>query len=207
MQQELGVYEINMHTTGGDAPGETRTGVVAGAASASALAIHLMNGLALGIRRQCVYVLAGLDSTLPNALGYAPIWGVSRDLGSTRRLRPTGLALALLNQAVAGDLYRSQNPFRDLTVAPFLSKAGWSVAIASSASGPRDVTGEFPELRDVRLPARCLTLRSPGPLATNEASEQVTIAQEPIVVTSRRIKLRLPAYGLAVLLPEQNREP
>jgi hypothetical protein len=201
-QHDLGVYEINLHTTEGDAPGDGRVPIVAGAASGTALAMHLLDGLALDIRRQCVYVLSGFDYRLPDPLGYSPLWGVARDLGPTRRLRPTGLALALLNKAVAGDLYKCRIPFRGLTVAPFRSGSGWSLVVASSASEPRDVQIEFPEIRGAPLPARCLTLRSSSPLDTNEESERVTIANEPIVAAGRVIRVHVPAYGLVVLLQE-----
>jgi hypothetical protein len=205
-QQELGVYEINLHTTEGDASGADRAPIIAGAASGSALAIHLLDGLALGIRRQCVYVLSGFDFKLPDPLGYTPLWGVARDLGPTRRLRPTGLALAMLNKAVAGDLYKCRIPFRDLTVAPFRTRSGWSVAIASAAARPRDVRIEFPDIHDVPLPSRRLTLRASSPLATNEESELVTIASDSIAAAGRVITTHLPAYGLAVLLPEDGHE-
>ena len=203
---ELGVYEINLHTTEGDAAVAVRTPVAAGAASGSALAIHLLDGLALGIRRQCVYVLSGFDFRLSGPLGYAPLWGIARELGSTQRLRPTGMALALLNRAVAGDLYKCRVPYRDLTVAPFRNGSVWSVAVASAAAEPREVQIEFPEIHGVRLPTRCLTLRAAGPLATNEEAELVSIAQEPIVATSHMIRMHLPGYGLAVLLPEDAHE-
>ena len=41
--------------------------------------------------------------------GFVPLWGIVRDLGSTQRFRPTGLALTMLNHAVQGDVYQVSN--------------------------------------------------------------------------------------------------
>jgi hypothetical protein len=204
-RQELGVYEINLHTTGGDAPGATRTGIVGGAASGSALAMHLLQGLALGARRQCAYVLSGFDYQLPGKSGFAPLFGIVRDLGPTRRFRPTGLALSMINQAVAGDLHKSSAGLADLTVAPFRSPAGWSVVLASASAESRELRLEFPATNGA-MPTRCLQLRAADPLATNETDEQVTLTQESVAPVNRIITLRLPAYGLAVLLPEETHD-
>jgi len=204
-QRETAVYEINMHTTGGDAASASRTSIVAGAASAGSLAKNLLDGVSLGIRRQCVYVLSGLDFKLPGPLGYVPIWGVVRDLGPTRRMRPTGLAMAMLNQAVAGDLHKCRAAAQDITVAPFHSASGWSVAIVSSAAEPREVTLQFPATPAAPLPTRHLSLQAPEPLFTNEERERVTIGEDPVTPEGRSIKVHLPAYGFSVLVPKEIR--
>src|SRR5262249_53916807 len=64
LKKELGVYEVNLHTTGGNAPPAERDPLVSGAASGSALAKRLLEALTLGARRQCVYTLAGYDTYL-----------------------------------------------------------------------------------------------------------------------------------------------
>jgi Glycosyl transferases group 1 len=203
---ELASYEINLHTTGGSASGTERAPVVAGAASGSALAAHLLNGLAAGERRQCVYVLSGLDYKLSGNSGYVSLWGIARDLGPTRRFRPTGLALQMLNQAAKGDLYSAHRSQNGLTVAPFRSQSGWSVAIVSSSPAERSVRIEFPQGDNAPLPVLCFVLKSASPIATNEESEQVTIAQQPAAISRHSVTLVLPAYGFAILLPAGERE-
>src|SRR5579885_201856 len=100
--KETAVYEVNLHTTRGTAPEAERDPLAAGAAAGSALAATVLDALALGVRRQCVYALAGYDTRLADTGGFVKLWGIARDLGPTCRLRPTGLAVQLLNRVLAG---------------------------------------------------------------------------------------------------------
>src|ERR1051326_8453474 len=120
----------------------------------------MRDGLALGARRQCVYTLAGYDAYLANQSGFAKLFGIVRDLGATERFRPAGLAIAMLNQAVAGDLARSTNlnSVQDVSLYAFLSDTGWSAAIVSSAPVERAVSISFPPARTNSLPQRILKL-------------------------------------------------
>ncbi len=105
-QRELAVYEVNLHTTRGNANIALRNQVVTGAAAGSALAKRLLQGINQGIRRQCLWNLAQYDTYIGDqGSELLKLWGVTRDLGATLRLRPTGLALALLNQALPGKVH------------------------------------------------------------------------------------------------------
>jgi len=102
----VAVYEVNFHTTHGDASSELRDLVVTGAHSGAALAQQLLGALLAGVREQSVYALAGFDAyTADRRL--VRLWGVTRDL-APGRLRPTGLALQMLNGAVDGDAHAAQ---------------------------------------------------------------------------------------------------
>ncbi len=201
MGRSLGVYEVNLHTTEGSASAAERDATIAGMASGSALARRILESLAWGMKRQCVYVLAGFDTYLAQNKQYTRLWGVVRDLGSTRRFRPTGLAVGLLNQVIGGDRHRIPIPeyLPEVTAAAFHQNRKWSAALVSSASQPITVTLEFPPSADSLYPNRILRLEASDPEASNEESEEVRIAAEPVLPAGNKLKLRLPAYGLAVL--------
>jgi hypothetical protein len=207
--KELAVYEVNLHTTGGNAGPDERDPLVAGAAAGSALAKVILDAMAIGARRQCVYTLAGYDARLTDRSGFVKLFGIVRDLGATERFRPTGLAVAMLNQAIAGDLVRSTNLSGDLNAVQnislyaFRSNAGWSAAIVSSASTERSVSISFPPSRPTLLPHRLLRFEARDYWATNEDANEVSVVKETVEPVGTTISFRLPPYGLAVLLPRE----
>ena len=99
----VAVYEVNFHTTEGTASPALRNLAVAGAHSGSALARQLVGGMLAGVREQAVYTLAGFDAYTADR-GLVRLWGVARDL-APGRLRPTGLALAMMNGVIDGDAH------------------------------------------------------------------------------------------------------
>lgn len=199
--KDLAVYEVNLHTIDGAATADERKPIVAGLPSGSALAKVMLDGLAAGARRQCVYTLAGYDTRLSTGHGYAPLWGVVRDLGPTPRLRPTGLALSLLNRALDGDLHRvNWQGAADVSVYGFHAQTGWSVALVSSSAADRSVRLQFPA--SDTIPDHMLLLAEDRPGATNEDGEHVTIQRGRLKQEGNRVSLVLPAWSLAVLLPE-----
>jgi hypothetical protein len=101
--KRVAVYEVNFHTTEGTASPALRNLAVAGAHSGAALARQLVGGMLAGVREQAVYTLAGFDAyTAERSL--VRLWGVARDL-APGRLRPSGLALAMMNEAIGGDAH------------------------------------------------------------------------------------------------------
>lgn len=200
-EQELAVYEVNLHTTRGDAAADDRAALVTGAASGPALAKRLLEAMALGARRQCVYTLAGFDTQLEGSSSLVPLFGVTRDLTRGDRLRPTGWAVALLNQVVGGDLHRAfiTDEGTGLLVAPFRGPQGWSVAIVSDAPEPRRLTLRFPDTQSPR-PTLGRVLDASDPFKGNETADEVRPQSLAVrTIGKDRIRVTVPAYSLVVL--------
>lgn len=199
---ELAVAEVNVHALGGTAPAGERGPVVAGAAAGSAVARRLLEGALLGARRQCVWSLAGFQA-FTSARALAPLFGVARDLGPTRRLRPSGLALSILNAALPADIHRVDcergSRARDVTVVAFRNASGWSLVAASAEASAVDVEVTLP--REGKRPARILVLRAATPLATNEDAELVTVGESPLPAAGDVLRFTVPARGLVAAVP------
>lgn len=204
LKKEFALAEVNLHTLGGSAPPNERDRVTAGAAAGSALARTLLESLSLGVRRQCVYVLAGYDTSLGETPGLTKLWGIVRDMGATKRFRPTGLAVEMLNQAIRGDLHgvrdAETHSGQDLTVGTFRTTAGWSAALVSASPFTRIVTLHFPP-SSAALPRRALRLDTSDPEATNEEREEVRVFEENLTPKETTVSVTLPPWGLVVLLP------
>jgi hypothetical protein len=210
LKKEAAVYEVNLHATGGDAPAEERLPLVAGMASGTALAANMMESLAHGVRRQCVYALAGYDFELPGTHRYTPLWGIVRDLGATHRLRPTGLALQLMNRVLQGDLrVVEQRGPGDVAVYAFASRgvthgqraAGETLSmLAVSASAKnRSVTLHLPENQRTGEGWRLLRLTGTSPASTNEDSEQVRMVEENLTQSGDQVSFALKPWSMAVI--------
>jgi hypothetical protein len=195
--KEWAVYEVNLHTTEGDAPPAERNPVVAGAASAAALAKRMLDALSAGARVQCAYTLAGFESSLGNR-GSVPLWGIARDLGATQRLRPTGLALELLNGILAGDMVAvDQRGPKDVSIFAFQSRGRESVVIVSASPEERTATLHFPGEKSHS--ATLQRIAAASPTSTNEDSEDVRIVSETIQIKEGKAVLRLRPWSLAAV--------
>ena len=103
----MAIYEINFHTTDGDAPENVRNAFVSGAAGAIALPLAmLVYQRELGITRQCAFTAAQFAFRAPNGQNVR-LWGLLRDLEATARKRPTWLGVELVNGAIRGDSLRT----------------------------------------------------------------------------------------------------
>lgn len=201
--KELLVYEINLHTTAGDASIADRAIATTSAASGAALAKRLLTGLNLGIQRQCLYTLAQYDAYLeaqntPREL--VKLWGIARDLGENQRLRPTGLVMAMLNQALPADVYPLKNigaEDKGMTLSAFKTSKTWAVAAVSGKAQPQKITVQLPEPA-LTQSWRLLQLASPSPTADNETKEQVKIVQEPLSVQGNMVSFTVPPYGVVM---------
>jgi len=202
--KDLAISEVDLHTTGGKASASGRDATTAGAAAAAALAQRILEAQAAGARRQCAPALTGDDTPTGDRSGVAPLWGLIRDLGPTQRFRPTGLAVAMLNRAIAGDLHQAAltPDTGDITFAAYRSSGGWSMTIVSARETPLAVDVIFPSTPTAPLPTRLLRLDAPSPWATNEDSEQVRIVEEPVRSDGSQISFRLPPLSLMVLIPQ-----
>lgn len=202
--KELAVYEVNLHTTEGDAAASERDAVTAGAAAGSAVAKVMLDALAAGARRQCVYAFTGYDSYLASYSGMVKLWGIVRDVGETGRFRPTGLAISMLNQVIAGDLMQvTKQSEAQAALYTFRSGTNWSAALVSTAPIEQEITIRFP--RNARLPSQLWRMDASAPWTTNETAVEVRIVKETLPASNGVITIRLPAYGLIALIPKEKK--
>jgi len=184
-RQNIAVYEVNLHTVGGDATPEERSSILHSAAAGAALARVMLESLRAGATRQCAYVLAGYDARLSHREGFVELWGLTRDLTAGDRFRPTGRALLLLNQVVRGTLGRSNGEGQGVTLYGFLEGKEWSVAVINEAAEERPVEIRFPA--GTSPPAQ-------GILLTDAGAEETSISRGGSTLT-----FTVPAQSLLVL--------
>ncbi|QLG87787.1 hypothetical protein HQ393_05680 [Chitinibacter bivalviorum] len=103
--KQLAIYEINFHSTLGNAPAALRNSILKNAISGVALARQLIDASLAGLREQAVYSLAGFSVKLDKNLGDIALFGITRDLAQANRFRPTGVALAMLNEIAGGQAH------------------------------------------------------------------------------------------------------
>jgi hypothetical protein len=212
LNKTLAVYEVNLNTVKGQGTASVRKPLVAGAISGTALGKVLIENLYFDASPQMVYCFSKFDTPLVNADGYVPLWGITRDLSPTRRFRPTGLAVKMLNDVLGGSLHAlhltTKTPesaevsySKHLTMAGFRTIDKWSTAIASTHSQPLDIEIEFPD--DGRtLPSYGEVIESQSPFDTNEIREDVKIVRKDIKVKDRKVSVTIPAYGFLILKSE-----
>jgi hypothetical protein len=148
-----------------------------------------------GLRRQNVWNLAQHDYGAPT--GAVKLYGIMHDLTSPNSFRPTGLAVEMLNRAIAGDFHpvSANRDAKGVNAAAFLSRAGWSLAVVSTNASPLEVSIELPT-QGIR-PSRVLILTGPI-VSDNETGDAVHIQETPL---PSGLQLTIPAYGFMVLLP------
>lgn len=242
----LAVYELNFHTTRGELSPATRNDLTAGAAGGLALPLHMLSYLqAFGVRRQAAFELAQFSTPVagtaaqairqqrewrdrltgdpavgeraPEALEFVRLWGLRRDLEATGRARPGWLALALVNQALVGDLVVTeqsgynptwvQPPGNDIVEAidvPVIQ----SFALRSAAQNslilfnldlttPQRVALVLPHMPSGEVTR--LELTAPEPISSNEAVAAVFPTTSTITLLPTTT-LTLPPFSLTVLL-------
>ncbi len=206
LNKDLAVYEVNLHTTGGGAKSSDRDEITAGAAAGTALAKVLLDNLTLGVKRQCVYTFTGFDAKTDDGKNAVKLWGIVRDLGETKRFRPQGMALIMLNRAIKGDLNEipvEENSETDVSVYAFKNKEKRSTAIVSNAPRSREVSLTFPpDSLNKKGNFKLLSLDAKNPTDTNETAEKVKITEVPFQIRGNVISFELNPYGFAVLLDE-----
>lgn len=205
MNKGLAVYEVNLHTTMGNAPAEERDPYTAGAAAGAALAKRLIEGLYHNAQPELVYDFAQYDSYASDIQDFVKLWGIARDLSPTNRLRPTGLAVVMLNKVIGGSLHSIEpkdpnqgDKISNLTLAAFEQKKQWTAAIVSSNPEPTEILLTFPE-DEKSIPGYMLKLDSRSPFETNENEENVKITKKKITVNDRTIQFTVPPWGFVVL--------
>ncbi len=194
LQKETGVYEVNLTTDGGSATDAERIPVTSGEASASALAITMLDALAAGVRRQCSYVLAGFDNQSAAPNGFVRLFGVTRDLATAQHLRPTALGLSMVNGAIRGDLVRTESSDADIHSYGFRDNGHWSLILVSSSEAAKSVRVRFPE--NGALASMLSTMVPDSAYATNEDGEHVRVKTSATRYSGRITDVWIPAYGL-----------
>lgn len=197
--KRLAIYEENFHTTLGNARPELRDTVVTSAAAGPALARRLLQGTLAGVREQAVYSFAGFDSYLQEGKGLVRLWGVTRDLSYANRLRPTGLALELLNRVAGGTVRTAPcegQACTQLTTVAF--DDGRSLAVVSASAHPALLQVTMPCPQGVLWVE---TLDGSAPQKNNEQDIQVHLQSKRLQCRDQRVELALPPHSLTVLRP------
>lgn len=202
--KRLAISEVNLDTIKGDARGYERNRLVSSAVAGSAFGKQLIQFLALGAQPVMVYNLAQYDTPAWEVEDFVNLWGIVRDFGPPVRLRPTGLAVKLLNEVIQGSLYKlkqidGNTTFgQQLTLAAFRGIDSWNLAVVSENDHPRTIKIELPEDgRSLPIIARSLTFNSP--FDNNEENENVTVERLNLVQDQQSVTFTIPAFGLVVL--------
>lgn len=216
LNKNLATYEVNLHTMSGTMPAAQVNQYVTGAVSGSALAKRLIDGMFNKASPQLVFCLAGYDGQGFDGQGFIKLWGIVRDVSTTKRVRPTGLALTMLNKVIAGSLHAivptppppppggTSQPLppeaNQLTLAAFRTADTWGAAAVNANPTPQLIEIDFPD--DSRtLPSQISVLTYNAFLDNNEDSENVKIVDDTIAPNGRKVQLTVPPYGLCVLTP------
>jgi hypothetical protein len=206
----LNIYEINIGPIEGSAKAEERIPYTVGAVTGTALAKQLIDQSFFNTSPANIFCFAQYSTNLWNVSGQVDLYGVCRDVWTTKRWRPTGLATIMLNQIIGGSLYglrpvppqSGQVPpeAKNITTSAYRTGNRWSAAIASANPKPMDVAIQFPDDGN-DLPTKMNLLKyTNGYFDTNEESELVKITSQPVQTNKRTVTVTLPAYGFAVLL-------
>ncbi len=201
----MALYEVNLHTMSGKDSADSRNPFVTGAVGGTALAKRLIEGMFNNASPQLVFCFAQYDSHPFEVPGYVGLWGICRDCSTTKRLRPTGLAVIMLNKVAAGSLHKVTAKDADadsITLAAFRTADEWNAAAINSNATPQRIELHFPD--DGReLPTYANVLEAASPFDSNEDVERVKIVKKPIEVSERTIQFIIPAYGFCTLTSDR----
>jgi hypothetical protein len=195
--KQLAVYEVNFHTTWGNADKKLRNEVVTGAASGPALARRLMQATMAEVREQCIYLLSGFDTYVSDSKDLVHLWGITRDLTVPNNFRPTGLALSMLNSAAGGKTFSTNcegEYCTDLTAVAYAGGNRLAIVSARAESIPIKVKLSC-QSRTVNLKL----LNGSTPALNNEEETQVKVQSSSLNCQSDEVSFRLPGHSLGVL--------
>ncbi|MFA6916305.1 MAG: hypothetical protein WC222_07895 [Parachlamydiales bacterium] len=205
--KELSIYEINMHTTLGNLPAKERNSYVSGQAAGAALAQNILNAMLLGYNPIMASNFAQYGYFLAEIQDYVNLWGLMRDIITTKRMRPTGMAVMMLNYVIGGKMFRTnlktidkQPQAQKIVIGAFQYGTQWTAAATNGNDEPQTVTIEFPYDSNT-LPKLAIWLQSTSPISTNEDAQDVTFGSAPTQITERDVTFTLPSYGFVILSP------
>jgi hypothetical protein len=115
--RQLAVYEVNLHTTGGDAPAQVLDRFTPSAAAGVAVAGHMLRMMRdHGIRDEMLFSLTQYAFGRSDGKTVR-LWGSVVEMGANGRKRPQFLAESLANRVLRGDLVKvemtGENPMYD----------------------------------------------------------------------------------------------
>jgi hypothetical protein len=115
--RQLAVYEVNLHTTGGDPPQSVLDRVAPSAAAGVAVAGHMLRMMRdHGIRDEALFSLPQYGFARSDGKTVR-LWGSVVEMGAEGRKRPQFLAESLANRAIRGNLVKvevaGENPTHD----------------------------------------------------------------------------------------------
>jgi hypothetical protein len=205
--QTMSVYESGVGAFNG--PGTTEEAYLSegGFASAGWMAENWLLGIQSLLPVQNAFTLAQVEYGIGGG-PIVPAWGVVHDLdadfGPTfPHLRPTGLALALINRAIAGDYYpMDTSAFGGVYGVAFQTAGHWSAAISNSNSHSVTIAVQFPS--GSALPTSAETVLFTNSMAdNNENSNLVKIGPLPggIATAGQTTTITIPAYSVVALEP------
>lgn len=200
---ELAVYEVNLHTVGGSASAPERNRFVLSSDAGVALAMRLIQALNAGIRRQCVYSLAGFDAYTSDRSQFVQLWGVVRDLAGPPQLRASGYVTALLNRTVQPEMHRVTSPgacpVSGIEAAAFRGNQSWSAVIVSGKNDATHITLALPVRPGETTPKDLVILQ--GTLTNQGTDTPVHFRRVQMTrqLNSASIDFVLPPRSLAVL--------
>ena len=223
---ELSIYEVNHHTTHGDAPVEPRNKIVTSIAGG----INVANDMLLMMRRhklrtQCLFSLIQ-HKYRAHGIGDVYLWGTALNMRKGHeRYRPTFLACMLANKVIGGDLietiHSKNEPVFDAT-GYFANKGNaetirnipvvWSYGFAEGdrrglilmsldVSVARPVEIAFAG-KPVQNKVSLWRMRAETITANNEfetGRPQVIVAQETLNDFGQNYKIMLPPHSMTVL--------
>jgi len=112
---DMSIYEINFHTTHGNAPIEVRNDFLTGMGGGLALPLTmLVYQRDLAARDQCAFSSLQYSFRLEGG-DMARLWGMLRDVEATGRKRPTWLGVETVNKTVMGSALRTEHSGDDPT--------------------------------------------------------------------------------------------
>jgi hypothetical protein len=207
----LWLYEYNLHTDGGNAGFDERRRAITGLASGDSLAARALSFYNNGSVNHAVYRLSQIygfaRGTPVDGSRLVPLWGVTRDFAFPT-LRPTGLAIELMNRAIGGDMYRLNCSAFDAAACQDLISLGFINAAKQVSLVISNPTGETRNLAitwpGTKLPTTWQTLDGSSLWVYNESpvagrADPVQIASKPLTASARKLVLQLPPYAVGVI--------
>lgn len=212
----LWLYEYNLHTDGGNAGYAERQRAISGLVTGVSLGHRALGFYRQGVVNHAVYTLSQISGfvreTPVDGTHLMPLWGITRDFAFPT-LRPTGLAVALLNKGLGGNMYNLDCQGSPTTACQHMNTLGfindkgqYSVLLSNSSGTARTLTITWPGSNPVpktwqTLSGSSLWANNENPSTTRPA--EVQIVSKPLSQTNRSVSLQIPGYGLAVISEQQ----